>query len=409
MSVLCIFLSGDGVCDWRLQSAPGEGGRATFMQDHGENTPYGELPRAARVTAVVPAARMRTLRVAVPPTPAAKLPAVLRFALEDQLAGDVDAQHVVIAAQRERDVIVHIVDKRWVLDTLAQLARNGLRPARIAAESDLAPRASAASGTWVWREDGGFLLEASGRVAVLDQSDDALPSGLLLALRPLTNHDGVDPVPPRVVVRGPAELAERTAAWARAVGVDFAIEPEWTWELASAAALAAAPNLLTADLDAAGASLRSAARPRRLRLASAWLLAALLLHAGAGAAEWAMLKSRSAKVERDTLELIHAAAPAVSGDPVPAWRKHYASARQRMGKVAPNDALPLLAEAAAALPDLPPSALRVINFESGQLTLDFDRSAAGPIARALPVWRSHGLAVLQAESAGGLRIRFAQQ
>ena len=162
MSVLCIFLSGEGVCDWRLQSTRGEGGRAPGDQDHGAGTPYGELPRATRVEAIVPAARMRTLRVAVPPTPAEKLPAVLRFALEDQLAGDIDAQHVVIAAQRARDVIVHVVDKRWLVDTLAQLARYGLQPGRIAAESDLAPRAPDAAATWMWRADGGFLHEASG-------------------------------------------------------------------------------------------------------------------------------------------------------------------------------------------------------------------------------------------------------
>ncbi|MEP7083526.1 MAG: hypothetical protein ABI854_02225, partial [Betaproteobacteria bacterium] len=88
---------------------------------------------------------------------------------------------------------------------------------------------------------------------------------------------------------------------------------------------------------------------------------------------------------------------------------HYAGARHRAGKAAPDDALPLLAEAAAGLPDLPPAALRVISFEAGQLTLDFDHSATGPIAVALPGWRNRGLAVLQAESPGGVRVRFAWQ
>ena len=409
MSVLRIFLSGEGVCDWRLQPSQDDAARASGTHDQGERAPYGELPRAARIEAIVPAARMRTLSVTVPPTPVAKLTAVVRFALEDQLAGDVEAQHIVIAAQRERDVIVHIIDKRWLRDTLAQLARAGLRPARIAAESDLAPRAPVALGTWVWRDDGGFLLEASGRVAVLDQSDDALPSGLLLALRQGNQRHDNDPVPARVVVRGPQALSERSAAWSRAAGVDFVIEPEWSWADAPAVAITAAPNLLTADLDAGSASLRSVARPRLLRLAAGWLLAALLLHAGVSAAEWAALKWRSANIERETLQLIREAAPALTGDPAPAWRRYYANARHRTGKAAPDDALPLLAEAAAALPDLPPAALRVINFESGQLTLDFERSAAGPIAAALPVWRNRGLAVLQAESPGGVRVRFAWQ
>lgn len=411
MSVLRIFLSGDGACDWTLQDDQHDRGRSSPAgADGGENTPYAELPRAARSVAIVPAARMRTLTVAVPPTPAAKLLSVVRFALEDQLAGDVESQHVVIAAQRQRAVIVHVIDRRWLQSALADLARHGMQPALVAAESDLAPRAPDALGTWVWREDGGFLIEAGGRVTVLDQSRDALPSGLLLSLRNTGNAGAAESPSARVVVRGPSALAERSAAWSRATGVTFDIEPEWTWRDASAATLAAAANLLTPELHAGTSSVLAAeGRPRILRRALMWLTAALLLHAGASAAEWAMLKWRVAQIERDTQQLIRSAAPDLAGDLDAAWRKHYAAARHRQGKTAPDDALPLLAEAAAALPDLPPGALRVLNFESGQLTLDLDRSAAGPIVAALPLWQDRGLSVLQAESPGGLRVRFARQ
>ncbi|MEP7083571.1 MAG: type II secretion system protein GspL, partial [Betaproteobacteria bacterium] len=373
MTVLCIFLSGDGVCNWRLQPSPNDAQRLPAAGESGERTPYGELPRAARVEAIVPAARMRTLNVMVPPTPAPKLAAVVRFALEDQLAGDVDAQHIVIAAQREREAIVHIIDRRWLTDTLAQLARAGMRPARIAAESDLAPRAPLALATWIWRDDGGFLLEPSGRVSVLDQSDDALPSGLLLVLRAGGARERAD-VPPRIVVRGPDQLSARGGAWSRAAGIDFVLEPEWSWLDSPPATVAAAPNLLTPDLEPGQLALRAASRPRLLRVVAGWLVAALVLHAGASAADWAMLTWRSAQVERETLQLIRDGAPALTGDPYPAWRKHYAGARHRAGKAAPDDALPLLAEAAAGLSNLPPAALRVISFEAGQLTLDFDRS-----------------------------------
>jgi general secretion pathway protein L len=414
MSLLRIFLAGDGACDWTLQDDRDDrGSPLPAGAEGGENTPYAELPRAARCVAIVPAVRMRTLSVAVPPTPAAKLPSVVRFALEDQLAGDVEAQHVVIAARRESDLVVHVLERRWLQTTLADLARHGVRPTLAAAESDLAPRAPSVLGTWVWRADGGFLIEAGGRVTVLDQSRDALPSGLLLALRNAGNaghSDAAESPSARVVVRGPPALAERGAAWSRATGVAFDIEPGWTWRDASAATLAAAANLLTSELRAGTSSVLAAeGRPRILRRALMWLLAALLLHAGASAAEWAMLKWRVAQVERDTQQLIRKAAPDLAGDLDAAWRKYYAAARHRQGKSAPGDALPLLAEAAAALTELPPGALRVINFEAGQLTLDFDRSAAQPIAAALPLWQDRGLSVLQAGSPGGVRVRFARQ
>jgi type II secretion system protein L len=334
------------------------------------------------------------------------LPSVVRFALEDQLAGDVEAQHVVIAAQRERGAVVHVIERSWLKSALVDLGRHGVGPALVTAESDLVPGAPDAQATWVWRDDGGFLIEAGGRVTVLDQSPDALPSGLLLALRKPA-HTGSSAE--RVVVRGPSALAARSDAWTRATGLKFDFEPGWTWHDAPAARLAAAANLLTPDLYADTVALAGTRRrPRLLRRALLWLLAAILLHAGASVAEWGMLKWRVARVERDTRQLIQSAAPDLVGDPDLAWRKYYAAARHRQGKAAPDDALPLLAEAAAALPDLPPGALRMISFESGQLTLEFERSAAARIAAALPVWRERGLSVLQAELPGSLRVRFAR-
>ena len=413
MSVLLLFLAGDGVCDWDLRDER-RGGTAppAAGPTRDDNTPHAALPRADRSVLVVPAARMRTLVVAVPPTPAPKLPAVVRFALEEQLAGAVEAQHVVIAAQRERAAVVHVLDRRWLQDALASLARHGVRPAAAVAESDLVPRAPDALGTWIWRDDGGFLLEAGGRVTVLDQSPDALPSGLLLALRravPAPAPGESAPPAARVVVRGPAALAGRSAAWSRATGVDFAIESEWSWRDAAPAALTGAPNLLTPELDAGAAPASAGKGPRVLRQALWWLLAALLLHAGASAAEWATLTWRKAALERDIRATVAAAAPGLTGDVDAAWRRRYAAARHRQGKAAPDDALPLLAEAAAALHDLPPGGLRVISFEAGSLTLDFDRSAAGAVAAALPAWRDRGLAVLQADAPGGLRVRFTRQ
>jgi hypothetical protein len=169
--------------------------------------------------------------------------------------------------------------------------------------------------------------------------------------------------------------------------------------------IAGAANLLTPELDSGGASARRQG-PRVLRGAGGCWPPCCCAGASAasGRRSW-----RKAAIERDIRATVAAAAPAAAGDLDAAWRKHYAAARHRLGKTAPDDALPLLAEAAAALPDLPPGALRVISFDAGSLTLDFDRSAAGAVAAALPVWQDRGLAVLQAQAPGGLRVRFARQ
>lgn len=365
-----------------------------------------QLTRGTAVSAIVPAARMRTLSVSVPPAADHKLPAVIRFALEDQLAGDVDLQHVVVAARRAHDVLVHVIDRRWLLAALSRLADRGVRAERIVAESDLAPRAAGVLGTWIWRGDGGFLIEAGGKVTVLDQSSDALPSGLLLAI----NRDPArEARERRIVVHGPADLGARVHAWSRATRVDFEMAAPWTWRDAPGADVAGAPNLVTPALHASAGSATQPARARWLRRALWWTVAAVLLHAGASAAEWATLQWRVGAAQRDIERMIHAAAPELSGDLEAAWRARYAALRHQLGKAAADDALPLLADASAGLRELPPGAVRVINFEAGQLTLDVERAAAPAIAAALPRWSASGLSVLQADSPAGLRVRLTRQ
>jgi len=403
MSDLRVFLSGDDTCDWVLTDDVRLGGAGHATPAAGDGTPYSDLPRAARVVAIVPAQRMRTLCLPLPPTSADKRLAVVRFALEDQLAGDIDAQHVVVAGERGSATVVHAIDRGWLVRIVAILSRQGARPAAIVAESDLVPMNSNARVTWVWHDDGGFLVAADGRVSILDRGGDALPSGLLLALRNAPAESQA------VVVRGPEALAQRIDGWSRATGMRFELAPPWSWRDADPAAIAAAPNLLTPDLESGANPLRRERKPRWLRRALWWAAAALLLHAGASIADWAALKWRVAQTERETRDLIHAAAPELSGDLDGGWRRVFAASRHRQGRAAPDDALPMLADTASSLTDLPAGALRVINYEAGQLTLDFDKSAAPAIASSTPGWDAHGLSVLQATTANGLRARLVRK
>jgi hypothetical protein len=67
---------------------------------------------------------------------------------------------------------------------------------------------------------------------------------------------------------------------------------------------------------------------------------------------------------------------------MPAGAGWLAAATPPPGRAAPDDALPMLADSAAALADVPAGALRVINYEPGQLTLDFEKSAGAAVASA---------------------------
>ena len=398
MKSLLVLLSGDdrGSAAWCEDSAS----NATALPD----VAYSGLPRADRTTAIVPAARMRTLVVGLPPVPPDKRLAVVRYALEDQLAGDIDTQHIVVAASREGNAVVHVLDREWLRRTAQQMRAGGTSGLRIVAESDLVPPATAPAIRWVWHDDGGFLIAPDGRVGILDRSEETLPAGLLLALQ-----GGATGTPAReVVVHGPAVLAQSCATWSAATGVPFRLEHEWHWHDAVLPTIERVPDLLTPDLDRAPGRLAGAATVRWTRRAAGWATAALLLHVGATIADWAVQRLRVERVERDTRDAIVAAQPDTGGD-LAAWHRAAAAKLHAAGRLAPDDALPLLADAAAGLADVPPGAVRVINYEAGQLTLDFDRAAGAIVSQARNPWATRGLVALSAETAAGLRARLTRE
>jgi general secretion pathway protein L len=395
MKQLLVLLSGDD----RGSACLRDNGRIAGSDS---DVGYADLPRADEIIAIVPAARMRTLAVALPPTPPEKRLAVVRYALEDQLAGDVDAQHLVIADVHDGHAVVHAIDRAWLVSTVEALRKAGRTPRRIVAESDLVPVADPGALAWVWRDDGGFLIAPDGRVGILDRSDETLPSGLLLSLREQGSNSR------RVVVRAPDALAPEVAAWSAATGATFVLAPAWSWHDPDRDTFQRAPDLLTPELES---GIRPAARPpeaRWVRRAVGWGVAALALHVGATIADWAAARFAADRVVRETRQAIDEALPEAHGDPS-AWRRAFAAARHARGRPAPDDLLPLLADTAVALSELPSGAVRVINYEAGQLTLDFDKAAMPALARAYSEWSARGIAALQAETPGALRARLTRE
>ena len=417
MSLLRIFLADESAGGWKAADGATDvtSAIAGSNPSPGVTTASSTLSaatalRGRRAVVIVPAARMRTLALHVPPATASKLDNVVRFALEDLVAGDVELQHVVIAERRARDVLVHVTERRWLVDAIERLAFRGLVVERIVAETDVTPRLADADvdtlGLWIWRADGGFVIERTGKVTVLDQSSDALPSGLLLAI----DHQRDDSANSarKIVVRGPSGLASRTDSWSRATGATFRVEPEWSWRDATDATLETAVNLLTPALHIRAAT-NVASRPRWLRRAIGWSVAALLLHTAASTASWATLKWKAAALDRDIEQMIRGVAADLTGDPSNGWRARYADFRHRLGKTAPNDALPMLADAASGLREISPGAVRLMSFEAGQLTIDFERSATALVPVAVPRWTAAGLSVLQGESPAGIRVRLSRE
>ena len=128
-------------------------------------------PSADRREAVLAASAVRLARVTLPPMPADRVAAAAAFALEDQLAGPAQAQHLV-ASPRSRDGAVEVaIAARALFDPLRETF------ARVVAEPAIAPVPPA--GVWRWYSSGaagGFVRRTDGSAFAVSAPRDPGPS-----------------------------------------------------------------------------------------------------------------------------------------------------------------------------------------------------------------------------------------
>ena len=357
-------------------------------------------PTALRKEAVLAACAVRLARVTLPPMPADRVAAAAAFALEDQLAGPAQAQHLVASA-RGRDGAVEV----------AVAARSLLAPlrdefARVVAEPAVAPIPP--TGVWRWYDSGvggGFVRRPDGSAFALGAPDPgALPPELALAFGQLTRSRAAMP---RVEVAFPVEDAQ-LRAWSGHGGAAFVAVPPWHWDQ-DGAALAAATDLLQGDFSREPRALPVRAA-RRFRWALGLVTAALALHVGATVLEWAWLRYETWQTARSIVATARNAGAGDAADAeaaAAALARRFSDVRHRAGLVAPGDALPLLARAAPALGALPPGAVKSAMYSAGTWTFDLgklDPTLAAVLDRKLA---AAGLATLAATTAAGTRLRIA--
>lgn len=363
--------------------------------------PAASWPRADRREAVLGAAAVRLTRIVLPPMPADRVPAAAAYALEDQLAGPAQAQHIV-ASPRGRDGAVEVA-----IAARALFARLHEAFARVVAEPAVAPVPPA--GTWRWYGSalaGSFVRRADGSAfaAGAPERSGAAPPEIALALA----HAARSGTPlPRIEVAFAAEDA-MLQAWSGQCGAQFVRTAPWRWDQ-DGAALAQAGDLLQGEFSRTRhAAPVSAAK--RFRWALGLALAALVLHVTATLFQWSWLRYESWQTARAIVGTARDAGAGEASDAdaaAAALSKRFADYRHRAGLAAPSDALPLLARAAPALAALPPGTLKSAIYTGGTWTLDLGKLDPA-LAATLDGWlATAGLATLMATTPAGTRMRIA--
>jgi general secretion pathway protein L len=356
LRVRCSLNDDTFLCQWALidpgrEPIDGEG-------------PVGELPRhARRVELIIPATEVVITRARLPPRARRRGVAVLAYALEEDVLGEPEQNHVVGLGLADGEDVLAVFDKQGLQRWLDALDDLGIRAVEVYCETLLLPRVP---GEWslAWNGREGFVRTTQIEGGATDCGDgESPPLSLELMLEEAAARNAY-PGAIAIHVTTPDALPDLDA-WQRSLGLALRDAGEWTWR--------------TSGVDPGtrlvhkGRRLQvSAGAIARLRPAAWIAAAALVLHGLALVADWTRLTLEQRGLRQQIEARFRSVFPdaAAVADPALQMRRKLADARHAAGQPDDGDFLPLLETVASRMNELPSGTFRVISYDSGQLTLE---------------------------------------
>lgn len=385
MSLLRIYASLSGQVQ-HCQSALLSDGREPVRAEGN----LADLPkrsrRVARVQLVIPAAQVLLTRARIPRGARRGSSSVLAFAVEDRTAGDPDASQVSwLGSVCDVDALA-VADKQGLSRWHEALAAVGIRVDEVHCETLMLP---IQAGEWsmAWNGSEGFVRCGSFEGAATDCGErDTPPLSLRLMLEE-ARAGGTEPTAIALYTTAP-DAAPDIGAWQRELGTALRDAGTWDWRTAPADAGVGLVQQVRRWHMLSGVAARL--RP------AAWMLgAALSLHAVALATAWTLLASEQSALRQQMEAQFRAAFPEAIAvaDPALQMRRKLAEARHGAGQTDGGDFLPLVVQVAAAAKELPSAALRVVSYESAQMTVEIAGNDAAAVQRIESRLSQAGLAV----------------
>jgi general secretion pathway protein L len=354
-------------------------------------------PRTAgrRVCVLVPGADVLLAEPEVPARAGAKLQQLVPYALEEQLADDIDDLHFAIGKRANESLRtpVAVVARALMNEWLAALRGAGIEPDCLYAESDLLPE-NPGQAVALLDEDAVYVRPSGGTPVTLPA--DALVEALAIAqsgegAAAATGGRGL------VLYAGPAEWqrhsAEVEASRPQFDGIKVQLLTAGPLALFGQQLATASPiNLLQ------GPYAPTSSREIGFR---AWRVAAILLgcfiglHVFGKAAELQVLKKRERQVDVSIRETFHSLMP---GDPGLGEPRRRMEQRLNATRGAGGGLLPALQALAQARDAAPGTSVQALNFHGGAVEMKLAAPDAASLDRLSQSLRSNGWA---ADLAGG--------
>lgn len=277
----------DAAAEWLVCDTQGF---AASVAQRGALADAAAQAASRRVCVLVPSSDVLQAQVDLPPKAGARALQMTRFALEEQLLGDLDAQHFAIARQRGSSTrtAVAVVARAQMDQWLQTLQAAGIQPDMLIAEGSLLPTQPMQTLAWI---DGDTLtLKPQRPLAEAATSTPAVATDTLLCL-PADSPDAALRMAfgDFAHVNVDLEVFATEADWRRVSGTYEALRPllanlrvNWLgggalpW-LAPQLSAAAPLDLLQGEYQPRGSRTQAWAR---WRVAAALAAALLLLHVG---------------------------------------------------------------------------------------------------------------------------------
>jgi len=329
---------------------------------HGTLADAGRAAAAQRVTVLVPAEAVTLLAARIPTRQRQRLHQALPYALEEQLAADVETLHFAAGRGSGDDVPCAVIDRELLRGWLAALEEAGIKAERLLPDVLALPR-SAGEWTLLAEADGVLLRHGEHRGLACDAA--TLPHLLPLLLQ----QQGDAPTRLRFYAAGAGDtVREAVQTWCGAQGIelqDQSLSGDALALLASQPLSVDTLNLLQGEF-----SRREQTRQlwRPWRAAAALLLALLLLQGGMAGARYLELSREDERLARQIEQVYRDAFPEaqrVVNAPVQMEQKLAELRRGSSGQELHR----LLLHAAPRLRDSGVS-LRALNYSPGLLDIE---------------------------------------
>ena len=393
------------MAEWLLLRLPRVRGEiATWLVVDARGVPVGPpqggpltlaAPRAAarRVCVLVPGTDVLLAEPEVPAKAGLKLQQLVPYALEEQLADDIEDLHFAIG-RRGADSTrapVAVVARALLDEWLGALRSSGIAPEELYADSELLPE-NPGHAVLLLEEDAVYVRPPGG-------SPVTLPCDALAEALEIARSGGADSGSARglILYTGAAEWqrhsAQVEAARAHFDGVRIQLLTDGPLPLlAQQLPLATPINLLQGGY---APTATRAVGLRAWRIAAMLLVSLLALHIAGKVGELEVLKSRERQVDASIRDTFHAAMP---GEPSTLDARRRMEQRLAATRGAGGGLLPALQALAQARDTVPGLSVQALQFHGGALDLTVSAPDAASLDRMSQELRRNGW---QADLTGG--------